>query len=1069
MKGKITAGITALLLLAQQSVPFVSTGASDTTATENIVTGDVNCDGEIDRTDLVKLRDYLVGKGTVDADKWQNSDMNSDGVIDSFDLVELRKWIAESDRLAGLVINEVCTSNKGCYQDSFGATPDWVEIYNSSDKAIDLSGVGVSDGNKNRFKFAFPEGTVIPSDSYIIICCDDAVNQAEGEYHASFKISATGETIYLTSPVCGDIDSVEVPAISEDLTYGRYLNGSENFSVLSATPGANNNTSEKLDVIEAPVFSVEGGFYDEQFTLELSDINGNEILYTTDGSDPAVSETAKVYNGGINIYNNTSERNNLSAITDITLQDYSAPSYNVDKGIIIRAVCKTADGTYSNVITNGYYIGKNKSYYDDFKVVSLSTDSDNFFDPDTGIYMVGSEYYEKLASGQVSPTLDKNSSENPTNYNKRGREYEIPVNVQVYENGVLAYTSDVGARISGNWSTGSAQKSIRLYARSEYGDSKMRYEFIEGLTNSKGKIIDEYDKVTLRNGGTEQGLTRFRDILIQRLCADRAVAIQEGEPCIVFIDGEFWGFYHIREKQDADYVEAHYGVDKDNVTFLKNGEIDEGDTAIADEYQEFLNWASTADMTVEANYQRACDTVDIQSLMDYITIETYINNADWATGYMNNWIAWRANTTDETNSYADGKWRFMLYDLDFSSDYYDDGRTLAGFDSLNNLCYDDAPYNFIPLFGNLMNNSNFRKDFYKSYTDIMRENFSPVEVGEKVDEYNAVLGEAINDTNIRFDQEWVNITCDSEIAQLKQYFVDRRNTAKMYLDKFFGIEYDYTAGNDMVNNASGWSFYGSANKSGSGDTFNLTVNKTGVNDWDIQSQSGAFTLENGKYYQLTFEASSTTGAELAYCINHQVGNSWPNATSSSGIALTPQLQRYTYLFYMSADTASNWRLCFNFGKGSGTYTITNVVLAEVNYETELVNEVGSWSLYDAGGNGSMTQNDVNSVTVQTTGLPDNSWENQVFYSGMVFNAGKKYECSYTVKADTEAEMTVHVQQNYGDYTQYANETVTVNGEEKTYTFSFTANSDCIDASICFDCGGAVGTYEISDVSVKCAG
>lgn len=117
----------------------------------------------------------------------------------------------------------------------------------------------------------------------------------------------------------------------------------------------------------------------------------------------------------------------------------------------------------------------------------------------------------------------------------------------------------------------------------------------------------------------------------------------------------------------------------------------------------------------------------------------------------------------------------------------------------------------------------------------------------------------------------------------------------------------------------------------------------------------------------------------------------------------------------------------------------------------------------------MTQNDVNSVTVQTTGLPDNSWENQVFYSGMVFNAGKKYECSYTVKADTEAEMTVHVQQNYGDYTQYAKETVTVNGEEKTYTFSFTANSDCIDASICFDCGGAVGTYEISDVSVKCVG
>ena len=268
MKGKFVAAAAALSVLAQPilaGIPYVPVKSVPAQAAPASVVGDVNVDGNISSADLVMLqnhilRDVLRGNG-ISADSWQNADLDGDSVIDSFDVVLLRQMILRNDGLqefSGLLINEVCSSAKKSVKDAAGESPDWIEIYNSSDKAMDISGIGLSDGAKKKFKFAFPEGTIIPADGYILVYCDDAVNEAEGEYHAAFKLSADGESVYMTHPDYGEIDFVKVPLLDEDVTWGRFANGSENFTYLSYTPGKTNDTAEDLTPVEMPVFSAEG-------------------------------------------------------------------------------------------------------------------------------------------------------------------------------------------------------------------------------------------------------------------------------------------------------------------------------------------------------------------------------------------------------------------------------------------------------------------------------------------------------------------------------------------------------------------------------------------------------------------------------------------------------------------------------------------------------------------------------------------------------------------------------------------------------------------------------------------
>ena len=734
----------------------------------------------------------------------------------------------------------------------------------------------------------------------------------------------------------------------------------------------------KEEGLPAPKFSKEAGFYSKEFDLALTAQAGAQIYYTLDGSDPRESETAILYKEEIKMYNNTYDPNVYSMIRDISLNGYYPPEFNVDKAMVVRAVAKYENGEYGNVATNSYFIKKKMNYYSQFRVISMVTDRDYLFDPEDGAYMIGSDYYKWLASDEYYE-MDPGDVNNPTNYNKSGKETEFPVNIQVFDEGKAVFSENVGARIAGNWTRAGAQKSFRFYARKELGNSKMKYAFFDDLLDAEGEVIKKFDKVTLRNGGNDH-ILHFRDALIQELAQGLELDYMASEPYILFLNGEFWGFYLLREKPDDYYIKSHYGIDDKDVAVLKNGEVESGSDEDWTDYYEFTIWAASADMTKEENYQKFCQQMDVQSFMDYMTVETYINNYDWASGYTNNWMVWRSNVVDSTLPKADGKWRFILYDLDFSSGLYDSADTTYYHDDLNTNYVDSEEFDLPSILRNLCRNEEFKQSFYDNYVRIMEENFDPGRVSSLIREYVGAYKNVMKDTHKRFGAEWAADCYEDECAKLKTFFRERPKYAKDQLDYFIehagdyvsdhpgsadasggdddgqngygsgqsgngagqnengsgqeGAEGDNVSGQESTNlapNSTLWYYYGDATFMVDEDqnAFYASVPAKMEETWNIQAGASGVHLENGKKYHIRFDARMDGEGEFELFINRSDGNGGYPTKGISTWELTEERTTYDFYFTWDMESQWDWTVCFNYGHIEGDVRVYDLFLEEM--------------------------------------------------------------------------------------------------------------------------------------------
>jgi hypothetical protein len=137
-----------------------------------------------------------------------------------------------------VVINEVLTGNS-IQEDEYGESNEWVELYNTSNSVINLSGSHLSDTVTDPTRWTFREGTLIAPGAYLIVWADD--DEEQWFHHSNFNLASTGETLLLSDADGNVIDQISYPIQTQDISFGRYPNGTGPWNFMETTINAANS------------------------------------------------------------------------------------------------------------------------------------------------------------------------------------------------------------------------------------------------------------------------------------------------------------------------------------------------------------------------------------------------------------------------------------------------------------------------------------------------------------------------------------------------------------------------------------------------------------------------------------------------------------------------------------------------------------------------------------------------------------------------------------------------------------------------------------------------------------
>ncbi len=378
------------------------------------------------------------------------------------------------------------------------------------------------------------------------------------------------------------------------------------------------------------VFSVHGGFYDDVFSLELNhSFPQNHIRYTTNGNRP--TPQSPLYEEALVLDQRLYSKSDIYTIVNCPENEFYLPD-SVQHCIVIRAaVFDENDSCVSQVVTNSYFIRALGCDTHGLPAVSLCADSLDLFDFETGIFVPGI-YYDSL-----NPYFTGN-------YFMKGREWERMSNFEFYELDNRGVSQQLGLRTHGKQSRWRSQKGYTLYAREEYGHKRINYRFFETT------LIASFKRLVLRPYMSAWNGSGCKDYICNRIVESLDVESLSSRPSVLFINGEYWGVYYVEEKPDEHYLADHLGVDKDDLTIIKEWEeVECGDPA---NFDALYAWMEQADLADPEQYAYAEAHIDISNFIDYFIFEIFVENVDWPA---TNLRCWQEDG---------GKWRWIFYDGD---------------------------------------------------------------------------------------------------------------------------------------------------------------------------------------------------------------------------------------------------------------------------------------------------------------------------------------------------------------------------------------------------------------------
>ncbi len=507
--------------------------------------------------------------------------------------------------------------------------------------------------------------------------------------------------------------------------------------------------------------SVPAGRYKTEQTIDFITTEKNAYVYYTTDSSPVSDDllNARKWKGKTLIRQRTGllSEYRLTAKVDGAL-DWAGQNKNRSDKYVKEM---QEEGNYNlidlayvynvAVVRNGEILERAVSSY----ILFPSADFDNV--PIISLSMPEKNWFDGVPNG-MGTSIYNNVYVPGTNMQQ---EYTARANLEFFDQYGYSFAVNTQVKVGGGWSRGRPQRTLHLnFNKDENGKKQTPVNFeIFGNREKRGEegvILDEFTRFRLWNGGSryEDGL-RFNDAYLQLLAQDLNVATSAVKPAIVYLNGEFWGMYYIREHYADVYFKTNYNVKKDDVQYFDyvggKYNVSDGDEEEAEEFIEKMNAyldSPENDFTDDAVFNSFFDKyVDEASMIDCMIMQAWCGNWDFVGNY-NNHRVWRVSKQKKNNVYTDGKLRFILHDLDMGMEW----QTLDG--AYSNLLSAGSAYSLqrYNLFNRALANAGFRRRLYERAVELCGSQLAPVRTINVLNELADEVRPLINYNVLRWAQ-----------------------------------------------------------------------------------------------------------------------------------------------------------------------------------------------------------------------------------------------------------------------------------------------------------------------------
>ncbi len=571
---------------------------------------------------------------------------------------------------ADIVINEANSANASGIVDEDGDHEDWIELYNDGVSSVNLGGFGLSDDFAEPFRWVFPSRILLSGD-YLLVYASDK-NRTGSELHTNFKLKSAGETIRLVDDGGVLLDAFAMEAVTPDVSMGRAQGDIHFFD--EPTPGTENTSQPYPGITPPPTFDPERGLYSTPLAVEISAEPGDLLSVSLDGSVP-----------------------DMGAPLDRTM-------VQVDTTTTLRARAQRAGLLPSRVITHSYVIDEGVN----LPTLCVTVDPFDLWDEVFGIYVVGD------SANDYWPYHGANFWQN----------WEKASHWEFFEPAGGGFSLDAGVKIHGGFSRAFPQKSLRFLARDAYGVNELIY-----LLFPNGEF-DDFKRLILRNTGNDFPYTHLRDVMAHALAAEEDLeTMARNRPVKVFLNGQYWGYQNLKERQDVFYLRSHFGVEIDEIDLIDDrDDAYEGDNA---HWHMLYDFVEANDLSIPANYEYLETLMEMENFAIYNIHEIFAGNTDWPD---HNNRRWRPRAPD-------GRWRWLYFDLDMSL------AAGLGVPSYNTLdmatnqdpeAYGNPNWSTILLYKLLLNDE-FANLFLNHYADRLNSVFLPSHLHAVMDSVKAAI------------------------------------------------------------------------------------------------------------------------------------------------------------------------------------------------------------------------------------------------------------------------------------------------------------------------------------------